>query len=92
MNLVEIKPWTALIKCVCSSHMLEIEKDDESNHYYMTMWYRGTIMKTPWTKFKDRIRTAWRVLFYGQACLESVILTEEEFNKAIKSMEAIKER
>jgi len=74
-----------LVKCECSSHMLELQRydygamkdtDKVDDGFYVSVWaYQGNINELPW---KERIRWCWRLLTKGNLWADNIILTNQK--------------
>ena len=64
---------TTFIKCSCSSEALCLEKDEEDDLLYVSIWERGTGRdnRYSWTQ---RIKHCWRVLIQGRPYGDQLVL------------------
>jgi hypothetical protein len=63
------------IKCLCSTHLFEIERSDD-NEFNLTFWHysrQDTILG-----WRERLRWIWRIFRTGNPWSDGIIISDEQ--------------
>jgi hypothetical protein len=71
-----MKENNLFVKCLCSAHLLEIQKDE--SEFNFSIWRLGG--ESPFG-FKERLRWAWHILKTGKPWADSVMVCEDDAAK-----------
>jgi len=66
------------LPCACTTHVLGVVKDSETNELYVSVFgdYNGEYMR-----WKDRLRLIWKIIKTGHPYEDQVVLTKDSVNK-----------
>jgi hypothetical protein len=78
----DIKSKTIFLKCACYGHAIEVEYDEESDQYNISIWKYG--IESDKLSFKERIRWAWRLFTRGNLWADEIILTAKSKEELVK--------
>lgn len=82
---------TKYIKCDCSSELISLEKWENEDEIYLSIWTRGYRDNNKLTLF-ERFRWCWNILRKGRPFGDCVIINSDTTDDLIKALEELKPR
>lgn len=76
---------TTFIKCSCGSESLCLEKDEEEDVLYVSIWERGAYRDNRYT-WLQRIKHCWHVLTTGRPYGDQVILDRSARSELVHTL------
>ncbi len=67
-------PFHAFFLCDCKSHALQIERYEDDELIYLTMWEPANCRYGFW----HRVKTAWKVLMKGDPFADQLVMSEDD--------------
>ena len=77
---------TTFIKCSCSSEALCLEKDEEDDLLYISIWERGASRDNRYS-WSQRIKHCWHVLIEGRPYGDQLVLDRAARSELVYTLE-----
>lgn len=80
---------TKYIKCSCGSELLSLEKFDDDQYVYFSIWERGFNDNNKLTFF-ERLRWCWKILKSGRPFTDSIVFDGEGMDDIVEAIKDLK--
>jgi hypothetical protein len=82
-DIVISNPWypdtkLAMYQCSCGGEMVSLEKWEDEEDVYLSLWSRGYMYPLTW---REKFKYCWHILTKGKPYGDSIILTKEVAKK-----------
>lgn len=74
------EPKTLYVQCQCHTEGFIVERDEEMQLFYVSMWELGSNSDNSLTLW-ERVRHAWRILWTGKPYGDDICLSDESAKK-----------